>query len=271
MQSLLLLLAFSITRHEPISFNSLVKDIKLTAQQSNLNDQVILKTYKHVFGDIDGSNTIDIGELVIEFDHTRQYLDISKFKDKRIYLKVLVNCRQQTGRIQAVRKIPNELSGRQQMIFTNSLLSALKVKKVQLADAASIDYAGCNGQTEQVSLTIFRAIIGKRKGWYENFGYINRRDQTEIAMLMRAIHEYPLPSSLQLKDKSIVIFTGTQTLGETMSYYWNNDKCIFSEIYSALKNQGVFTKLMNEAGGIKIRRFIENEDLPPTNMFIDSN
>ena len=141
-----------------------------------------------------------------------------------------------------IHKIPNRLSGTQLMILTNAILSALHCKTATLIDKSRIVYVGCNGKEEQIYLIELFTYQGKEHSWYQQFGYVNRNNEQEIATMMRNIHNRILHGIVKF-GKMTMEFKKEQKLGDMMMDYWQKDKCTFSKIHNSPSIQGVFHQL----------------------------
>ena len=122
---------------------------------------------------------------------------------------------------------------------------------------------------KSIELMELCAIQGKTQGWYESHGYKNEfNDELETARIMREIHDLPLCGKYKFEDV-ILEFETEQKLGEIMLGYWQTDKCMFSKMYHALKDKGIFNELELEAGlpDLKVKIFDENINKPPVNIF----
>ena len=83
---------------------------------------------------------------------------VNKYHDGELYLKIRICCDVQTAIIEHIEKIPNELSQSKLLLFTNDLLSRLKIKTATLTDTPMISYIGCDGNTEHIDVIDIIAI-----------------------------------------------------------------------------------------------------------------
>ena len=260
--------ALKLMHNETIGFHQFIEDLTQTARQSAVQNINIYKIYKNIIGPNE-MDEINIGELVLYYGYDTYMIFVCKYKNGIRYAKIVIDCAEQEAEIHSIRKIPNELSGTQWMIFINTLLFNLQIKTAFLLDSATIEYVGCNGKTEEVSLIVLFAILGRSQGWYESLGFINPNHHHGVGNIMRQIHNYFLRGTFIFGNQTVE-FHGDQLLGVVMRHYWESDKCAFSKLYEGMKHRRRFQALCNAAGGVKWKVFRNNIDLPPINIFFTS-
>ena len=253
-----------MTHEQPLSFNELIHNILTTARESAINKKDIIKQYRHVSGP-SNMNMVGISDLVIRYHHSTTMLDINKSNNGYTYLELAVNIGEQTGEIVDVNAMQNGMSATQLLIFANELLSRLKVKKSSIYDQSEYVYKGCDDKDETVILIDLYAILGGKMGYYEKFGYMSP-NQDEIAILMQNIHDYKVPPAITCADGERMTFGENSKLGVILSYYWTNDKCVFSKLYHEFKQNAFFRLLHAQSRGPRFKIFDENQNTSPLNI-----
>ena len=249
----------------PRNLDLLVMEIRFTARNSQIMKRIIHMTYSKVFG------PDYIGLLIIEFHPYTSTVHITKPSVGYQCLEIKIYCGQQIAYIEEVNDIPNLLSTAQLMTFADALLYRLQIRKASINDHSTLDYEGCNGEKEKISLFDLYAVLGGTMGFYEQWGYLRLPYQLEISHLMRSVYGLTLPAAIKLGDGTEMTFEQRQKLGEIMPFYWGNNKCTFSKLYKALKSQNVFAELNTKANGVKTKVFGNNMLLPHVNIFHNTN
>ena len=87
---------------------------------------------------------------------------------------------------------------------------------------------------------------------------------------MRNIYHYRIDGQHTLSDGTIINFD-KQLLGPIMTYWWNYDKCRFSQIYDTLYTEPIFQQFRMNVEGIKTRKFTRDPRLKDSKLFSSDN